>query len=163
MPNRSVFDPTFQQLVHDWLTANDELYVVIRYAYAGGSRAYLFIHAFDQFQHLLTTLPPQADVLVFRQPQLPLRGQANEDLLQRALAIIPDGSEWMVVRLDERHTIDMRPTFGDTHEELQAAICAHWSEMIGVGLEPDWSAADHADLQSALVPLSDGTVGPGAY
>src|SRR6266496_2017638 len=157
MPLRSVFDPSFQQLVRDWLTANDELYIVVRYAYAGGARAYLFIRSFNQFQQLLTSLPPQADVLVFRQPQLPLRGRADDDLLQRALTTIPDDREWVLVRLDERLTVDLRPVFGDTHEELQAAIRGFWSQMIAVGLEPDWSAADHADLQSALVPLPDGT------
>src|SRR5262245_19878008 len=97
MTLRSAFDPAFLDQIKEWIEASGEVFVVIRYAYAAGAKDYLFMTSYEQFQSRLRTLRSMADVIVFRQTQLPIRGIADGALLARARAEIPDGEWWFLV------------------------------------------------------------------
>src|SRR3972149_10280374 len=125
MTLRSAFDSPFLGTISDWLEASGEVFVVIRYAYAAGAKAYLFIQSSQQLQALLRTLPPRSDVIVFRQRQLHIRGIADNALLEQATTAIPDGAWWFLLCRDGEKPSDFSSAGDNSHQALKAAIAEH--------------------------------------
>jgi hypothetical protein len=160
MTLRSAFDPAFLEQVKEWIEARGEVLVVIRYAYAAGGKDHLFVTSYEQFQSLLRRLPSMADVIVFRQTQLPIRGIADEALLDRACAQIPDGEWWFLVcpEGDPGHTEGE-----NSHEALKEILEEYQGKYVAIGLDPPFHEADNPNMQSGLIPMPDGTIKAGAY
>lgn len=163
MSPRSALDHTFLEQVQEWIEDSKEVFVVLRYAYLAGARDYLFIRSFQQFQVLLTTLPPRTDVIVFRERQLPIRGLASESLLEEALAGIPDGADWFLLCREGTKPGDFSSEGDNTHIALETAFREFQGKQIALGPDPPWHEADNATMQSGLIPLPDGRVVGGAY
>jgi hypothetical protein len=160
MTLRSAFDPAFLEQVKEWIEASGEVFVVIRYAYAAGAKDYLFMTSYEQFQSRLGTLPSMADVIVFRQTQLPIRGVADGALLDRACADIPDGEWWFLVCPEE----DAGYYWGDkSHETLKETFEEYRGKFVAIGLEPPYHEEDNPNMQSGLIPMPDGTIKAGVY
>lgn len=158
---RSVLDETFLRIVKEWIEDQDEVFVVIRYAYMAGARDYHFVNSFEQFQEVLAKLPPMADVIVFREQQLPYRGIADQQLLNAIMQAIPDGTWWFLLCLDANCRYN---TEGDqTHKALRQTFDELGEVVVAVGLDPPYHEDDNPKMQSALVPLPDGSIKAGAY
>lgn len=164
MNERSVFNSSFLSLVEKWIAESGEIYIVIRYSHMAGSKDYLLMHSFLEFLNKLRTLPAQADVIVFRQKQLPIRGIANEDLLEAALDEIPDGIEWKMEEYNpQTQTINRWIWGGAERKELIKTFNENKGLSLAVGKTPTWWEDDNEDMQSALVPMKDGALKRGIY
>jgi hypothetical protein len=74
--------------------------MLFRYSRAAGSRQYLLFRSADAFQRALQPLPPSPSVILLPKAEFPLRGTAGKTLLERALALLPEGSEFLILRLE---------------------------------------------------------------
>lgn len=160
---RSALDPAFLMQVREWLDERGEVFVVIRYAYAAGSKDYLFVTSYEGFEKLLKTLPPRADVIVFREPQLPIRGIADESTLKRAITEIPDGDEWFLLCMEGNSPREFLTAGDNSHLALKDVFEELKGKHIAVGIDPPWHLADSPHMQSGRIPLPDGTIAGGAF
>lgn len=159
MAMQSVLDRAFLTTVQRWIEEQGDIFVVVRYAASGGARDYFVINDFVNYRALLSSLPARADVIVFRQRQLPIRGIASSQLLSVAVAVIPDGVEWIVVTLSERdHGRVLDLWDGRSHQELTRLFNELRDTYIAAGEDPPWHTADSSNIQSGLIPLADGSV-----
>jgi len=163
----STQDPTFISTVQAWIESKKEVFALIRFHAAAGSKSFEFFQSMDAFKNRLNELHARTCITVFRDPQLPLRGCVDEEFIQTALAAIPDGAEFLVVAL-ELTTIGRASWFHDaagvTHdelvEELRHDYC--YGKQVAVGNYPPW--LDESDsVISAVVPNGDGSVTTGIY
>lgn len=163
MALRSTEDNNFTELVRRWLEQNGEIFVVVRYSHAAGARDYLFFSSFSDFRDLVSSLPPMADIIVFRDKQLPIRGIADDALLKRALNEIKDGEEYLLTEVER---VDLRSTYyteGISHDELCSEFKDFRGKEVAAGVMPEWSRRDCEEMQSAVKPFADGSVKSGIY
>lgn len=137
--------------------------MVIRYARSGGSRDHLFVHSFPEFEALLASLPPLADVVVFRKRQLPIRGLADKTLLELALKEIPDGEWWFLLCRRGEKPHEFSSDGSNSHRDLKAAFEEYQGKYACVGPDSPFQGADDEDMQSGVIPLADGSTPPAAY
>jgi hypothetical protein len=167
MAYRPTSDQAFGSTVQRWIDSNGEVLAMIRFHAAAGAKSFEFFSSNDDFNKRLRSLSPRTCIIVFRDRQLPLRGTVDEEFIQRALAFVPDGVEFLVVAL-ERATVGKGSWFhdaaGETHdellEELRASAC--YGKQVACGLYPPW-LEDNQAVISAIVPNEDGSVTVGAY
>lgn len=163
MNTRSVFEPLFLSDVQRWLTEQADIFVMTRYAKSGGARDYFVIANYSDYRILLSSLPAMADVIVFRQRQLPVRGIANSDLLEKAITTIADGQSWIIVILSEQdHGKVLDIWDGQSHQEMVRIFHELTNTYIAVGEDPPFEGEDHPDMQSGIVPLADGSLQRGS-
>jgi hypothetical protein len=166
MENTSTANPDFIDEVATTLESVGEIAALFRFHAAAGNRSYEFFEAVDSFLERIDELPPQTSVLVFRASQFPIRGTANDELIQRAKDAIPDGADWAVVRTSQI-TMGSQSWYHDfedsSHKELENELrddfC--WGHPVAVGVEPDWH--DSTTVISAVKPFDDGRVELGIY
>jgi hypothetical protein len=84
---QSVFDEHFLSTVRAWFEVHPDIFVVVRLSHTAGGKDYLWLNKFETFDTWLRTLPPKADVCVFRDDQFPLRGVVNDDFIRQALQL----------------------------------------------------------------------------
>ena len=128
-----------------------------------------FSHA-ESFRAKLKGLAPDTNVIVWGDQQLPLRGKVDDVFIHRALEMIPEGAEYLILCL-EKTVHDYRPhhyweafdhTSGETHEELGEALNEYRDRPVAVGLWPRWPEEDENTIE-AYVPDHDGQIRPGPY
>ena len=154
----------FVNTVISWFNEQPELLADICNSGCGGTTDYLFFKSYEAFSAHLNTLQPHTRVILYRFPQLPLRGKVSQELVSTALASIPEGSEFLVVELEltvagkgQRYAYDG----GETHEELTEVLKGRLGRTVAVGLHPRSQNGD--SVLVAYVPTTDGEVVPGAY
>jgi hypothetical protein len=166
MENVSTSNPIFKNEVSEILESVGEIAALFRFHAAAGSRSYEFFESVKSFFERINDLQPQTSVLVFRTPQFPIRGTANDKLVQRAKLAIPDGTDWVVARTTQitMGSASWYHSFEDSsHKELESELRGEfcWGYHVAVGIEPDWH--DDKIVCSAVQPDDDGRVKPGAY
>jgi hypothetical protein len=57
---------TFFDVIADWLSATGEVFVVLRFPYAAGSRDYAFCGSLEAMKDVVERVPAATDVIVFR-------------------------------------------------------------------------------------------------
>ena len=88
-------------LLRSWLAATGELYVRLEFPHGGGSGCTYLMRRLAELRRLLADQThPELELFVYRDLQFPLRGTANETMLQRAMELVPDGSWYSVVSLE---------------------------------------------------------------
>jgi len=163
----STNDPTFISTIQAWIELKKEVFALIQFHASAGSKSFEFFHSVDAFKSRFHELPPRTRITVFRDPQLPLRGCVNEDFIQKALAAIPDGAEFLLVAL-EMITMGKGSWFHDaagvTHDELVEALRHDYcyGKQVAVGHYPPWLDQNDSVI-SAVVPNEDGSVTTGMY
>lgn len=166
MDNTTTASPDFNNEVASILESVGEIAALFRFHAAAGNRSYEFFETVDSFLARVNELPPKTSVLVFRTPQFPIRGTVNDELIQRAKAAIPDGTDWAVVRTSQI-TMGSQSWYHDfedcSHKELEIELrddfC--WGHPVAIGVEPDWH--DSTVVVSAVKPFDDGRVEAGIY
>ena len=167
MPYLSTNDLPFLFTAQNWIEANGEVFTLIRFHASAGAKSFEFFRSLDTFSSRLQELRPRTCVTVFRDRQLPLRGQVDEEFARQALALVPDGAEFLVVVLDKM-TVGAQSWFhdaaGESHAELLEALRDDYcyGKQVAVGTYPPW-LEDNEAVISAVVPDSDGSVTTGAY
>ena len=140
---------------------------MIRFHASAGAKSFEFFRSLGTLEGRLQELRPRTCVIVFREPQLPLRGRVDEEFIRKALALVPDGEEFLVTAL-ERTTIGPASWFhdaaGESHgelaEELRGNYC--YGRQVAVGPYPPWLNDDDGVI-SAVVPDENGIVTTGIY
>jgi hypothetical protein len=156
-PERDV-SPKFLDTVSQWIEAAGEVFVMLRYLRAGGAKGYAFIHSPNEFQRLVEACSTGTDIIVFRDRQLPLRGQVDDDFIARARTLIPAGAAYMGVRLAPRTLDDPRLDgfFDDSMPELESELEASRGEALAFGPLPPFLDADNEAMISAAKGGIDG-------
>jgi hypothetical protein len=160
-----ITDPTFLAKAEAWFHSQPELLVLIRYSHAAGSKAFEFFSSFETFSERLGQLPHLACVIVFRQPQLPIRGIVDDAFIARCLQSIPDGTEYLVTETVQRVAGQMswfHYAEGLSHAELRDDLEDCCGAPVAAGIYPCWFE-DSETVISAVVPDEHGVARLGIY
>ncbi len=132
-----LFSPHDLALLSDWLRETGELYVDVYRPHSGGGSAAYFIRSMNDFKSLISEQNwPEIDITIYRQMQFPVRGIANEELLERALQQIPDSEEFTIVSLQGYPSYCKPGSSGQGHEELRREFIDFLGQEVGIGQEP---------------------------
>ena len=156
-PERDI-TPHFLETVKGWLTTSSELFIVLRYLRAAGAKDYLFIRNETEFRQRIEACPLGTDIIVFRDPQLPIRGTVTPEFIAEMQSRIPDGAEYLIVRMSPEEPIGQRITgyLGDTHAGLVEDLSDIQGELVAVGPCPPFIDPDHDGMISASKGGIDG-------
>jgi hypothetical protein len=158
-------DEGFLNTLKLWLHDQSEILIMIRYSRAGGDKDFEFFTSFAMLSEWLLHLPPSTSVTAYGRPQLRLRGVVDDDFINKCLAAVPDGKEFLLVET-VRQTAGRYSWFhnamGETHDELRASLDNSRGKPVAVGLFPPWPD-ESADVVMAFVPDENGVVQPGVY
>ncbi len=156
-PERDV-SPAFLATVMEWIKATGEVFVVLRYLWAAGSKDYGFIANTREFETLVSVLPIGTDIIVFRKNQLPIRGIVDEPFIETALAEIEDGTEFLIVETSPEKEGDSRlhGTIGDSHDDLIESLNDYIGMPVSLGPCPHFNDPDNEDMISAAKGGIDG-------
>lgn len=156
-PARDV-TPAFMERVAGWIRQSGEVLVVLRYLGMAGAKDFALCCDRDEFAALVEAAPTGTDIMVFRDQHLPLRGVVDEAFIASALAMIPNGQEylWITAEVKPGSRISCWGGMGDTHLELRESLEELTGTIVAFGACPDISVADHEGLASAAKGGIDG-------
>jgi len=143
-----------------------EIFCVIRFNASAGNRSYEFFRSVESFRDLLSKLPEKSSVIVFKRPQLPIRGVVNDNFIENAIQSLPAATECTIVRTSRitmgsrswYHNIELN-NLVEIEQELRDSFC--WGHPVAVGIEPDWH--DLEQTIEGVVPNGSGVVQRGIY
>jgi len=143
--------PAFLERVAEWIERSGEVLVILRYLRAAGGKDFCLCRTAEEFRAISGQAPAGTDIEVFRDPQLPVRGIVTEEFVRAALAVVPDGAEYLLLTREQRAgTLFSRwADLGASHAELLEVLQEHDGVEVMVGICPDFSAPDHDGLVSA--------------
>jgi hypothetical protein len=163
---RSSRDTAFLATIAGWIESRSEVLVMFRWPNAAGSKSFEFFQDVSAFMARLEASAQRTSVIVFREPQLPLRGLIDEDFIRRAVNLVPESTGYLIAGLD-RITMGNGSWYpesaGESYQELIADLRDWWpGHRVAVGPYPEW-LQDNEGVLSAYIPDADGTVRPAAY
>ncbi len=134
--------------------------VLLRYAYAAGSRDFIFLKTLGEFEKLVAGLAPRTSVIVMKSVSLIFGGRIEAELVETALSGYQETSSWLIMATAST-SLPADWAFAGSRVELRDEVEFRLGEEIAVVEEPDW----HCDGKSiaAYVPDPDGIVRLGAY
>jgi hypothetical protein len=118
----STTDKKFLKTLQDWLCAESEIMILVRYSRAAGSKSFEFFSSFAALRERLALLKPETGVTAFRKHQLPLRGRVDDEFIGKCSSSIPACSEFLVLETDPRMARQQwlyHHQAGESHEELK--------------------------------------------
>jgi hypothetical protein len=127
------FEPYQLALLSDWLSESGELYVDI------GFHQKYFIRSMSDLKALIEQQnSAELQVTIFRHTPYPLRGIANDALLEQALQQVPDGGLWStIVSMDHYFP---SPCLilggGDSHFHFKIQFLNILGKNVGIGADP---------------------------
>jgi hypothetical protein len=146
--NETSPEEAFLNVIADWLSATGEVFVVLRFPYAAGSRDYAFCISLEAVKGVIGRVPPATDVIVFRKPQLPLRGKVTDAFISRAFGTIPEKSSYLIVNLRPDPGYFCSGRSGSSHTELAEDLKDLGETEVALGIEPTWWHADDENMIS---------------
>jgi hypothetical protein len=148
-PERDISDD-FRRTVAAWMRSAEELLVVLRYLRAGGAKDYAFISSEAEFDSLINVCPVGTDIVVFRDPQLPIRGTVDATFINDAADRFKNGEEYLCVFLRTRSVGDPRlpGEMGETVRGLIEDLNEHIGERVAIGPCPNFVVGDNASMIS---------------
>ncbi|MDB5347100.1 MAG: hypothetical protein JWP89_5477 [Schlesneria sp.] len=156
-PSRDVTS-TYLSTVDQWIDSSEEVLVVLRYLGMAGAKDYAFIESPVAFRQLVDSVPIGTDIIVFKEHYLPLRGEVSDDLIQAALVLVPNGSEYLCVDLVPDTNVEQRLSgrLGDTHLDLLEDLNDCKGHPVAFGPVPPFCEADNEFMISASKGGIDG-------
>ncbi len=132
----------FLDAVHAWIAENGEVLVVLRYLHGAGSRDYALIDSSTTFDLLVERCPLGTDIIVFKEPQLPVRGIVDDALASRLRRVLKDDDEYLIIDMTEVRAGDPRRTgHFDSMEGLASDLeYLHGRDVAGGVCPPFWEA-----------------------
>ena len=167
---QSAKDQSFIAKVEKLIGAEGEVLVRFSYWARAGAKDLMFVNDIRLFISKLEKLPAHTSVIVYGGGQLPIRGQVDDAFVHRAIACIPENSEYVILCL-ERTVHDYRPyhyweTFdysaGESHAELIEQLSSYRGQPVAVGLWPP-SPEESDQSFEAFIPDEEGVILPGPY
>ncbi len=125
-------------LLNDWLAETGELYVDVYVPHSGGSGQAYFIESINDLQALIgQQSSSEILVTIFHHLQYPLRGVADDPLLEVALEYIPDGEWYSILDLDSIFPAEtVLLSSGSSHEQLQHDFADLSGKNLAIGQNP---------------------------
>ena len=125
--------------IRDWLLEAGELYVDLFFSRRGMGGVGYRIRSLSDLKELISKQDwPDIAITIFRKIQYPIRGTANNELLYKAIANIPDDSEFSIISLDvyyPSHCLYLGS--GDNHDDLISEFKTLDGKRIAAGIDPD--------------------------
>ena len=132
-----LFSPYHLAALHDWISQTGELYIHLEYPHSGGSGTSYLIRTLDDLKQLiLAQAHPEIEIFIFRSMPFPVRGLADDSLLERAIQTIPDGQWYTIASLDYYPLPCDFLGGGKSHEELRKEFSEVGDKLVGVGANP---------------------------
>jgi hypothetical protein len=147
--DREVLTPEERGVLSDWLVSEGDLLVDVHPMHSGSSGSQFFVNSVDQIEDVLAGQEwPELEATVFAHEQYPVRGEADELLLDRALALVQDGQWYTIYRLPESYPCECQSLgIGDSHQSLRSDLAAVRGARVAVGSNPfdgDMSSISHS-------------------
>ena len=134
-----LFSPHNLALLNDWLQETGELYVDVYHPHtASGSTAFI-VRSMNELKSMFSQDSwLEIEITIFRARQFPLRGIADETLLEQALQLIPDGQAYSIATLNLNQHPSRINFHGDgkSHEQFRRDFAEVLGEEVGIGREP---------------------------
>lgn len=156
-PERDI-TPAYLAKVDAWIAASGEVLVIMRYLRAAGSKDYALVSTSQDFRVLTDACGDGTDIIVFRDPQLPLRGKVDAEFIGHAKALVPDGHEYLYMRTTPEEEGDPRcwGEMGDAHGCLAEDLGGNVGVYVAFGPCPNFSQPDNDVIISASKGGIDG-------
>ena len=139
MTSEGLFSVQQHKQLKQWLSETGELYIDLYLPKSAGSGTDYFIDSLEKLEELISKQTwQQLVVTVFRRLQYPLRGVADESLLERGLQQIPDGEWYTIVLLEDYFYPHLRRwrASGSSHAEFRREFSEVLGRRIGIGRNP---------------------------
>jgi hypothetical protein len=165
MSRTSTKDPKFRGKLQRWLRKQGEVLVMLRHPYAAGSKDFEFFTAYKDLGERLRKLKPCTWVVVFKEPQLPVRGVVDDALIAACVAHIADGADFLIselTRLTYGRSTWFNWSAGRSHAELRKGLEKLRGTPVAVGHYPPWVKESDVVI-SAIAPDETGVVRLGVY
>ena len=117
---KSTDDPRFLNTVKNWIENDGEVYVMLWFHRAGGTRHSGLPDSFAHFNSILDSVSIHCTVDVYRHPSFPIRGIVNDELIQRVLADFPDGVAWFLMVFEQEN--DRETAIDEYGDKSQIAL-----------------------------------------
>ena len=138
----------------------DRILIVVRYVYGAGSRDFILLESFDEFEILLAGLKQRDSVIIMKSFDMLTEGLVDPSFIQKSCEIFRPGNSWVLIGPDNyEHTADW--AFADSEDELREELEARMGNVVSIVADPNY--IDDDVTLGAYVPDSDGCVRPGAY
>lgn len=165
MSQTSSTDKKFLSKLQRWFRTREEVLLMIRHPYSAGSKDFELHGNYKALKTRLRSLKPSTWVIIFRQPQLPVRGVVDATLVKKCLECVGDGTEYLiserVPRTFGRSTWYQWCT-GCSHTKMRDDLDKLHGHEVAMGAFPPW-VKETKDVIYAVVPEEDGVVRPGIY
>ncbi len=150
--------PDFIARVRSWIAATGEVFIVLRYLRAAGGKDYVLCRSSEGFDALVAPLLIGTDIIVFQQPQLPIRGISSPEFIAHCIAQIPDDADYVVARMHrpDQSQFYVSGRLGSGHDSLREDLADFCDQSIAVGLCPDFNVPDNDRMISASKGGIDG-------
>jgi hypothetical protein len=129
-----------------WLAESDDLLMMS--LYGAGDRDYALCateEAIRDFQDASGGDSDSSMICLYRGPRLPLRGIVDHAFIRDAVAMVPDNTPCVVVRLTPRTGELLAGNWCDNHHEIDAELRDERGEPVAFGPLPDWDPLDRRD------------------
>lgn len=149
--HNSLSDQAFLDKVKVWLESDGEVYVSYGYWRSGGADGELLIRSFDELRKIVAEFQNRkGGIEVYRYPRFLLRGIANEELLSKALEMIPDEIDWYLFYSAPSHASISIGTGDNSHAALRETFERFAGQEIALGLDIDFPPQEHTEGQDYL-------------
>lgn len=128
-------NPEGLEHVQRWLEKNSEVFLII----AGVlDTRYALVDSFAEFENITRSLSGRTEVYVFGERQLPLRGIADEAMLQQALKMLDEPEDFLILSLEHDGFREQDWFHGDMLWELRAKFEDFHGKQVAFGKMPPW-------------------------
>lgn len=138
MPYLKLFSQEQLKRIESIISEIGEVLVQIDYPHSGGDgRTLYLLKSFEQFSDLVSRqFWPEIEIIVFCEKQFPLRGKPTEELLEKAIKLIPDGEHFSMVDLEDLYPADLDHVgHGSSHAELRIEFSeVNGFDYVGIGI-----------------------------
>jgi len=138
----------FFDRIAGWLKETGEVFVVLRFPNAAGSRDYTFCKSLESVKELVARVPSATDAIVFRKPQLPFRGKVTDVFISEVFRTIPEQTSYLIVNLRPEPGYFCCGRSGSSHAELAEDLKEFTEMEVALGIEPPWWEADNENMIS---------------
>jgi len=151
----------FRQRVYALLHQSGELLIFKRLAYTAGAGAgWYLVRQQKEFDTLLDTAPSKAAFSIMLEPELRLRGIADDDLRKAALILLEQEEELLLFFL-RSVDLELDYRYASSEAQVHKLFDEHQGEKVAIGRIPPWF--DDSEAITGYVPDADGMARPGAY
>jgi hypothetical protein len=151
MPQRE-YELDFVEQVERWLEEEGEVFVVIVEPNGRETVYYAICSSIEQLTTAIAGLRPTSEIVVIKEKQLPMRGLADDAFLQRALAMVDEPEDFLILSLEGDKLLERDAFHGDRRGELEAMFDDFVGQRVAFGKLPHWFEPEAVESLQARIP-----------